>query len=136
MTFAYERAKKEVALEPLRFTIDGEEFLCTPKLGTKVAERLHRAQRGDLGAVWEALEATFIDRATYERFIDLNLDPDEDLTNVMDGIYTMYSEEVGKSRQSEEQSMSISTPSVPTSPASTTPTLPTSGLESAGLSAV
>jgi hypothetical protein len=137
MGFSYERAKKEQEndLEPPSITIDGEEFKMVRKLGAKVAERLNRAQRGDVGAIWEALEATFIDVETYNRFIDLNLDPDDDLAPVMEGIYSQYADEVGKSQQSEQPLTSNGMHSAPTLPATTTSISQMSGSENAGQSA-
>lgn len=99
--FAYKRAKRERAPEPLTFTVDDEEFALAPKLGTKALEGFARASGGDPSGAFDALRALLVGDS-YDRFVDLDLDEVE-LVEVLQEIAKVY-DDSGKSSSSPASS--------------------------------
>jgi hypothetical protein len=104
----FERAKREHDAKPLTFEVEGDQFSLHPKLGTRALEAVGRATKEDPSAMFDFLRAQFAGDGDYERFLDLDLDIEDELPGFVEFILGLYGDP-GKSSGSPEPSESAGT---------------------------
>jgi len=128
------KRKKRGKKDPHPIEIDGELFLFAAKIGSKALEPISRLESDNITAMFEAIRALLVERETGEagerepdgtaftRFVDLDLDMEEELPEVFALIIGLYGLTPGESSASSTGSTDDEASSTPTSDGSTTKT--------------
>jgi hypothetical protein len=134
------KRKKLGKKAPIPMEIGDELFLFASRLGTKALEPIGRLQEDEITAMFQAIDAMLVERpvadelpdatdpirepagSSYKRFVDLDLDLEEELPDVFKLILGLYGLTPGESEASSTFSDDDEANSTPTSDASTRPT--------------
>jgi hypothetical protein len=131
------KRKKRAKKDPHEMEIGDQSFLFAPRLGTKALEPIGRLPEDEILAMFQAIKAMLVERpvadelpdatvpvlepegTSYRRFVDLDLDVEDELPDVFKLIIGLYGLTPGESPASLISSDDDEAKSTPTSDAST-----------------